>query len=389
LLIALLCLAAFGMIFVTALLEWIVANYGGGERQESDIAIAVAFALIALIGALAAMGQPRNAVGWVLLFSGLTTGLAGLGESLGYYLLTVRQDSDTALIAAWLSGIGWVASIALLLLILPFIFPDGHLAGRRWRVVFAVVVLLTAAMIAVILFSPLFSRKYLDPAETDRLLDPLFVTFPFLALLGVLSMVARYRRADSEVRRQMKWLILTIGVPIVAFLFLSLIEELSNVSFSNTIWGLLYLLIPVGLGVSLLRYRMFDVDTVIRKTTVYAVLTLLLALVYFGVVVILQRVLSPVIGDSTYIVVLSTLLIAALFLPLRRRVQAFIDRQFYRRKYNAEKVLEQFAATVRDETDLDALTAELLRVIQETMEPEHVSIWLKPAANNQLPPADR
>jgi hypothetical protein len=119
------------------------------------------------------------------------------------------------------------------------------------------------------------------------------------------------------------------------------------------------------------------VDVVIRKTAVYSILTVLLALVYFGLVVVLQRLLLPAIGDSTPAIVLSTLLIAALFMPLRRRVQGFIDRRFYRRKYDAEKVLAQFAATARDETDLDALTAELLRVIEETMQPEHVSLWLR------------
>jgi hypothetical protein len=135
--------------------------------------------------------------------------------------------------------------------------------------------------------------------------------------------------------------------------------------------------IGLGLAIAVLRYRLFDIDVIIRRTTTYAVLTALLALVYFGSVVLLQRVLSPFTGESTVAVVLSTLLIAALFLPLRRRVQQVIDRRFFRRKYDAEQVLNQFAMTVRDETDLDALTAELVRVIQDTMEPEQVSVWLR------------
>jgi hypothetical protein len=232
-------------------------------------------------------------------------------------------------------------------------------------------------VLAVQLFSPLASRRYLDPAEVDRLLGPLFLIFPLMALLGVFSLVVRYRRSDSAARQQMKWLLLTLGLPITLFLVLSLFEEAYGLEPSNVIWGAVYLMIPIGLGISLLRYRMFDVDVVIRKTAVYSILTVLLALVYFGLVVVLQRLLLPAIGDSTPAIVLSTLLIAALFMPLRRRVQGFIDRRFYRRKYDAEKVLAQFAATARDETDLDALTAELLRVIEETMQPEHVSLWLK------------
>ncbi len=134
----------------------------------------------------------------------------------------------------------------------------------------------------------------------------------------------------------------------------------------------------IGLAVAVLRYRLFDVDVIIRRTTSYAILTALLAMVYFSAVVLLERFLTPLIGDSTPSVVLSTLLIAALFLPLRRRVQSAIDRRFFRRKYDAEKTLAAFAATVRDETDLDALLAELTRAIQETMQPEHVSVWLRP-----------
>ncbi len=135
--------------------------------------------------------------------------------------------------------------------------------------------------------------------------------------------------------------------------------------------------IGLGLAMAVLRYRLFDIDVIIRRTTSYALLTALLGLVYFGSVVVFQRLLAPLTGESTAAVVLSTLLIAALFLPLRRRVQDIIDRRFFRRKYDAQKTLEAFAATVRNETDLDALTAELVRVIQETMEPESVTVWLR------------
>jgi hypothetical protein len=189
-------------------------------------------------------------------------------------------------------------------------------------------------------------------------------------------------RRDAISRAQFRWgvggMIVGLGLffltnPIfepVNPLLATLLDVLTNLSFG---------IMGVALGIAVMRYRLFDIDVIIRKTTTYAILTALLALVYFGSVVILQRLLTPITGSSTPVVVLSTLLIAALFLPLRRRVQATIDRRFFRKKYDAEKVLQQFAATARDETDLDALTAELLRVIQETMEPESVSLWLRPA----------
>jgi hypothetical protein len=143
---------------------------------------------------------------------------------------------------------------------------------------------------------------------------------------------------------------------------------------SLTFWGF-----PLVIGLAVFKYRLYDIDVVIRKTLLYAVLTALLALIYFGVVIVLQRLFSRLAGveQSTLAVVISTLAIAALFTPLRRRIQDAIDRRFYRKKYNAQQVLAQFAQTARDETDLDALLAELVRVVDETLQPEHVSIWLK------------
>jgi hypothetical protein len=136
--------------------------------------------------------------------------------------------------------------------------------------------------------------------------------------------------------------------------------------------------LPIGIGISILRYRLWDIDIIIRKTLVYAVLTALLALVYFGLVVLLQSIFETLSGqESPLVIVASTLVIAALFAPLRRRVQDLIDRRFYRRKYDAQQVLAQFADTVRDETDMDRLTAELQRAVQETLQPETVSIWLQ------------
>ena len=242
---------------------------------------------------------------------------------------------------------------------------------------FALAVTAVLAIFGAALLAPLFlpTRFELEPIES--MLDTLFLAIPVFGLLGVASLVVRYRRSVGAIRLQMKWLLVTVGLPIVVFILLALAEELLGLSFSNLLYAAMYLAIPAGLGISLLRYRMFDVDTVIRKTAVYGALTVLLALTYFGIVILMQRVLAPVTGESTIAVVLSTLLIAALFLPLRRRVQDAIDRRFYRRKYDAEKVLAAFAATARDETDLDALTAELIRVIQDTMQPESVSIWLR------------
>lgn len=375
---ALWLLAPLGLLAI-AWLDSVQGESDLAAMAEGGFFIGLAFVLIALVGALAAMGQPRNAVGWMLLSTGLAIIFAGITETWAMFLMDAQADLQGAMVAGWLGGLGWYAGLLLMFLIFPFLYPDGHLAGRRWRPVFALAITAALAIFGVALLAPLFlpTRFELEPIES--MLDTLFLAIPVFGLLGVASLVVRYRRSVGDVRLQMKWLLVTVGLPIVVFVLLALAEELLGLSFSNLLYAVMYLAIPVGLGISLLRYRMFDVDTVIRKTAVYGALTILLALTYFGIVIVMQRLLTPVTGQSTVSVVLSTLLIAALFLPLRRRVQDVIDRRFYRRKYDAEKVLAAFAATARDETDLDALTAELIRVIQETMQPESVSIWLRDA----------
>ncbi len=191
---------------------------------------------------------------------------------------------------------------------------------------------------------------------------------------------------DSVSRAQLLWAFggFALGIGLFLFNFPAAFGWVGEAAYAFTVVASLGIpVMGLGLAMAVLRYRLFDIGVIIRRTTAYAILTALLALVYFGSVVVLQQVLDPFVGNSTPAVVLSTLLIAALFLPLRRRVQGAIDRRFYRNKYNAEKVLERFAATVRDETDLDALTAELVRVIQETMQPEHLSVWLRPMDNER------
>jgi hypothetical protein len=227
-----------------------------------------------------------------------------------------------------------------------------------------------------------YAPAYNNLPQAD-ILSTIFLLPVVVLFVGV--QVYRYRRHSTQRERyQTRWVVFGVVVGLGTFVVLAIVAMVTG--FWQSIWSILAwtfmniiaTIIPITFAIAILRSNLWDIDVVIRRTTVYAVLTSLLALVYFGSVIVLQRLLSPIAGESTAAVVLSTLLIAALFLPLRRRVQDTIDRRFFRQKYDAEKVLSQFAATVRDETDLEALTAELVRVIQETMQPEHVSIWLKP-----------
>jgi hypothetical protein len=209
--------------------------------------------------------------------------------------------------------------------------------------------------------------------RVERYLFALFIPFLITLVLALLSLALRFHRAAGVERQQIKWLLY------VAALFLTAQLAISFGAIGEQFTSLVALGFPIAIGIAVLRYRLFDIDVIIRKTLVYTALTALLALVYFGSVVLLQRLFGAVtgIGQSPLAVVVSTLVIAALFTPLRRRIQDVIDRRFFRKKYDAQRILAQFALTARDETDLEVLTAELAHVVQETMQPESVSVWLR------------
>jgi cytochrome b subunit of formate dehydrogenase len=204
---------------------------------------------------------------------------------------------------------------------------------------------------------------------------------PVWVVLCLAALVVRYRRTGRVERQQIKWLLVATAVFAAAYIPVFLVTDFNfgpNTAFWNYLWMVAMLLIPVAIGIAILRYRLYDIDVIIRKTLLYTATTALLALLFFGSVILLQRGFEAITGQQSQLaIVLSTLAIAALFNPLRNRIQAAIDRRFYRKKYDAQQVLAQFAITARDETDMNALTAELARVVQETMEPEEVKVWLK------------
>jgi hypothetical protein len=212
----------------------------------------------------------------------------------------------------------------------------------------------------------------------DAITSTAVLVLIFAIVISAAGLIVRGIRAKGIERQQFKWLgFAALSIVLVILANSELIPLLPGI-LDTLAEAVAFTAVPLAIGVAVLRYRLWDIDVIIRKTVQYAIVTALLAALYIGLIVGLQALFSDLIGQtSTVIVVLSTLVIAALFTPLRRRVQAAVDRRFYRQKYDAEQVLAEFAATLRDETDLDTLTAELLRVIQETMQPEFVSIWLQ------------
>jgi hypothetical protein len=268
------------------------------------------------------------------------------GISLGFFLTTYFGSPSVYSLASTLSTPLWILILC--------IFPNGRFVPRWMRWVFLASIAATLSIFAGV------ESSFID-----------IVTYP-LFILVMAAQVYRYRRvSNDEERKQTKWVVFGFVVSMALSLIASLIYKQPSPPLINVI--------PLAFAIAILSSHLWDIDIIIHKTLVYTVLTALLALIYFSCVVLLQRLVGAVTGagQSPLAVVISTLVIAALFTPLRRRIQDVIDRRFYRKKYDAQQVLTQFALTARDETDLDALTAELVRVVQETMQPKQVSVWLR------------
>jgi hypothetical protein len=355
--------------------------------RSADASFFLMFALIAtpfaVVGALVASRRPRNPIGWLFLAFAVVATFAVSADRYASYTLVEHPGS--------LPGGNWVAWTASGIwhpafgfFVFSFLlFPDGRLPSARWRPVawIAAANYLVGGVLG-LLWNPLFGEFFPYAQPPFRLPDYfvveaafgvfLFVNFALLALSAV-SLVLRLRRATGVERQQLKWFV--YAVALFALVFPPSVIILGD----GRLIVFLLPLVPAAAGIAILRYRLFDIDILINRTLVYGSLTATLVAAYFGGIVVLQRVFVVLTGErSTLAVVASTLLIAALFNPLRQRVQGFVDRRFYRRKYDARKTLETFSSKLRDKTDLEALNGELVGVVRETMQPAHVSLWLRP-----------
>ncbi len=342
----------------------------------------------AVVGGLVASRRPENPIGWFFLSGALCFTFVAFASGYATYgLLTAPGTLPGARAIAWPLSWLWVPGVMLVLVFVPLYFPDGHLVSRRWRwiVRFALVFGLSAAVHSALspgemqdsgIANPLgieALRPFLDLFE--RLVFWLY--FPLL-FTSAASLVVRFRRSGSVERQQIKWLgLAALAIP-VWFLTNKPVQAAAPNLFLILDAVVVFALIPAAAGIAILRYRLYDIDLIINRTLVYGALTASLVLLYLGGIALLQGLFRALTGqESSLAVVASTLAIAALFSPLRRRIQGFIDRRFYRKKYDAARTLEAFSAVLRDETDLVRLTPELLAVVRETMQPEHTSLWLR------------
>ncbi len=392
--------------FVASIPLWFLAR--GADLPKSwraDVGVGglvggVLFLAFPLVGALIASKRPKNAVGWLCLALGLLWMLIGVFDYYSYYGAATPGSVPFPVVMAGISDWLWVPAIGLLGTYVLLLFPDGRLPSRRWRPLAwlsgAVILLLSLGVM--LAPGPLGNlagvRKPFGIEGADWLTvgaGPLLPLLPLCMLASALSLVLRYRRSGGEQRQQIKWMAFAASVVVVLYAIAMLVsfaypEE--SWTTAGSVWWLNLLtyavlssftLVPIAVGIAVLKYRLYEIDIIINRALVYGSLTATLVALYLGGVVMLQRLFVLLTGQrSTLAVVASTLLIAALFNPLRRRVQALVDRRFYRRKYDAARTLEAFGSRLRDETDLDALKDDVVGVVRETMQPVLVSLWLRP-----------
>ena len=360
--------------------------------------------LYGTLGALIASRRPRNPIGWIFCAMAVALGLlcAAYGYA-DYALYATDGILPGAELTAWLTNWLFMAPVFIAPCLLFLLFPDGRPASPRWRlVVWAVAVVGAVAIFATALEpGPLDAHPYvknplgleepfggiarLAKDVTDVVAIPVF-------LVSLFSVVVRLRRSRGRERLQVKWVAYAAVLTSLSFASSFLVGLLSSGQTAADVFFLVGVVgftgIPIAAGIAILRYRLYEIDLLINRTLVYGSLTVMLVAVYAGSIVILQGLLRALTGQETQLaIVASTLAVAALFAPLRRRIQSFIDRRFYRRKYDAGRILEAFSYKLRNVTDLDELNADLLEVARETMQPAHVSLWLRPeTAPKREPP---
>jgi MFS family permease len=362
-----------------------------------DALLIAGFGAFAVVGALLVAKRPSNLIGWIMAAVALMVGLGLVGDAYAAYAMTTRGRPDAlAVVGAWTQGWSWYLLLSLALIYLPLLFPDGRLPSRRWLPVAVLAGIGTLGMVIPGMLTDTLRGTItgykidnpigiegLAPVEKLPAFGVLSVLFLGVGVVGAVAcLVVRFRRSRGIERQQMKWFVYA-----AALLLLYLVSILaSDFDFlpeivSGVVLGLALVALPTAIGTAILKHRLYDIDVIINRTLVYGSLTALLVAVYFGGVATTQAIFRALTGQEQQpqlAVVTSTLVLAALFNPLRRRIQSFIDRRFYRRKYNAAKTLEAFSAKLRDETDLEALNNELVGVVRETMQPAHVSLWLRP-----------
>ncbi|HVM20386.1 MAG TPA: hypothetical protein VM307_10535 [Egibacteraceae bacterium] len=361
----------------------------------ADLGWLIGQTAFAAVGALILVRQPGNTVGRIMAASGLIALTQSLLWRYAEYAST-GVALPLVVPAAWLAGWIFVPMFALFIVLLPLYFPGGRLPSPRWRPVLWATAALTALMSFYLATAPgpledlpvdnpmvlPITRRMTSVMDRIGGDESMIVAFLLLGIAAWGSLVLRYRRSAGTERLQLKWFVWSVGM-FLAYMLVSavIVEGLLGVQASTAVdlIGLAMMLgVPVSIGVAVLRYRLFEIDRIVSRTLAYAALTLLLAGIYLGAVTTLTALTAPLTGESPIAVAAATLLAAAAFGPARRRIQAAVDRRFNRSRYDAQQTVEGFAARMRDQVDIDDLSAELRFVATQALQPTSAALWLRP-----------
>jgi hypothetical protein len=380
-------------VFVVSQVAGLILAIANGFFQQdagNQLLLFGGFSAFMIVGALIVTHRPGNAIGWIFSAIALLAFTGQLAGQYATYAYATRPGSlPGATLAAWYGYWPWWLVLTLTLIFTPLLFPTGRLLSPRWRPV-AWLAGVTTAVLTV----GTSLRTELELAPGQVIANPIGVAAVgnpeqspvALVLIGLLtvlaavafgSLVLRFRRSRGEERQQLKWF--TYAAALVP---LSVIGDSLPAVVGDLANDVPIVLLPVAAGIAILRHRLYDIDRLINRTLVYGLLTALLAGVYVGAVLVLGQIFGGVTGDPpSWVVAGATLAVAALFQPARRRIQALVDRRFNRRKYNTAQTIQAYSTRLRDQVDLDTLSTELLAVVDQTMEPTRVSLWLRPSAS--------
>jgi hypothetical protein len=377
----LLCAWGLTLLVLAAVLRLVLAERSGVSNQDdiSSVVEILGFVSFPVVGAVIAARLPANPYGWVW---------CALGISYGVLAVSAAVAEGRALAGWWVTAVGYLAFLCLagLLLFVFLLFPTGRLPSRRWRWLSRATVVLGLLLAGATPVAPwALGLDTLSPrppgGATGRLVADLVVTgvtgMFVLSLVAMVSVISRFRRAGPVERQQLKWFVLAAGVNAVYFLA----DLVVGVPVPSGAWVLVQVLaiisLPLAVGIAVLRYRLYEIDRIISRTVSYGLLTGGLIGFYLLLVTVLRPLLEPVTGSSALAVAGSTLAVAAVFNPARRRLQAAVDRRFDRARYDAARAVDAFAARLRDQVDLDEVTAGLRDTVTATVAPTRVAVWLR------------
>jgi hypothetical protein len=349
------------------------------------------------VGAVIVARRSGNRIGWLCCAVGLLLGPAFFAQDYAWYALVHEQGTvPGGLAMAWVGLWPWYVVLGLLSFVL-LLFPSGRLPSNRWRPVAWV----GAAGTACLGLSAAFKPRPLEGLGLGDLTNPLGIhgaeaifnvletavlAIGLVAVLAVASMIGRFRRAHGDERQQLKWFAAAAALSVLvwAAFVATGVADRAPTAVQTVLVGTWLWAVPVAIGVAVLRYRLYDIDRIINRTVVYGLLTALLGIVYAGAVLVSGQLFGGAAGNPPSLAVAgATLAVAALFQPARRRIQRVVDRRFNRRRYDLAKTIQAFSTRLRDEVDLDTLSAELVAVADQTMEPTMISLWLRPPPERQ------